>query len=90
MAIFAIFRVTDAAALATAVKREFPNDYFDLGNGEWLVSAKSLTAKDVSDKLGITSGQSGNAIVFSMGGYFGRTMSPTWDWIKAKMEATNG
>ena len=90
MAIFAVFRVMEPAKLAEAVKREVPVDCFDLGNGEWLVSAKGITAQQVSEKLGITSGVSGGAIVFGMAGYFGRGPTPTWDWIKAKAEATSG
>jgi hypothetical protein len=90
MAIFAVFRVQNPPKIADAVRREFPNDSFDLGNGEWLLSAARLTPKDISDKLGITSGDNGGAIVFGMSGYFGRAPTPAWDWIKAKAEASNG
>lgn len=90
MGIFVIFRVANAAKMSAALKTHFPDDHLDIGQNEWLVSAKG-TAKEISDKLGISDGAgAGNAIVFSMGSYFGRAATNIWDWIKAKSEATDG
>jgi hypothetical protein len=45
------------------------------------------TAKDISDKLGVTPGNdAGAAIIFSMGNYYGRATTEIWDWIKVKAE----
>lgn len=53
---------------------------------EWVVSAVG-TPKDVSDKLGVTPGtETGTAMIFSMGSYYGRATTEIWDWIKAKAE----
>jgi hypothetical protein len=87
--IFVVFRVTNAAALEAALKNVFPENYLIVGNGEYLVSAIG-SAKDVSDRLGISSGPVGPAIVFKMSNYFGRASTDIWEWIKVKAEQTGG
>ena len=91
MTIFVVLRVQDAARMKAALAEKYPEDHLDLGNDEWLVSAKG-TAKGLSDHLGVTSdpATAGNAIIFSMDSYFGRASADIWEWIKAKSEATNG
>ena len=89
MGIFAIFNTTDAEKTRAAIKKELPNDFLELVDGQWLVSSAG-TAKDVSDRLKVSNGESGSAIVISMGGYYGRASSNIWDWIKAKAEEPNG
>ena len=93
MSIFVILRVTDIAALKAAIEKEFAENHFDLGRGQWLVSSK-LAANEVSDKLGITgdNGKSvvGPAMVVKIESYFGRASKDIWDWIKAKLETTSG
>jgi hypothetical protein len=90
MTIFAIFRVTDPARMEAAVQRAFPTDYIKVHAGEWLVSATG-TAKDVSDKLGVTPGSdAGSAMIFSMANYYGRATTDIWDWVKTKAERTGG
>lgn len=91
MSIFVIFNVSSPEKMGPAIMAAFPDDCFELKNGEWLVSAKG-TAKEVSDKIGISADPAliGSAIVFGMEGYFGRSPANIWDWIKSKLEATNG
>ena len=91
MTIFVVFRVQDPLKMQARVAEFYPNDHFDLGNNEWLISSNG-TAKTVSDVLGITAqpSKSGNAIVFSMESYYGRAGTNIWEWIKTKSEASNG
>lgn len=89
MGIYVIFRVSSPDKIKQAISAEFPNDHIFVGHNEWLVSTKG-TAKEVSDKLKITDGANGVAMVFGMSGYFGRASSDIWDWIKAKAEASDG
>ena len=88
MGVFIIFRVTEPAKLKEAIKASFGVEQYDLGNNEWLVSLKG-TPKEVSDKIGISDGSNGNAMIFAMSGYYGRATTEIWDWIKAKAEATD-
>ena len=59
------------------------------GGAGWLISAKA-TAKDVSDKLQITDGTSGAALIIEMASYFGRANRAIWTWIKNNLEAKDG
>jgi len=86
MAIFVIFRVSNVAAMEVAMARAFPGNHLRVDSAEWVVSAVG-TPKDVSDKLGVTPGtETGTAMIFSMGSYYGRATTEIWDWIKAKAE----
>ena len=95
MTIFVVFRVQDPVRMKNAVETVFAHDHFSLGHDEWLISAKG-TAKEISDRLGITDlpvgnvTKAGSAIIFSMENYYGRAANDIWEWIKTKMEATNG
>lgn len=82
--IFAVFASSKPQALGAAIVKHYPGDHFELQPGQWLV-ADTGTAKDVSDKLGITSGTNGSALVVGVTGYFGRKSANIWEWIKAKM-----
>jgi len=91
MAIFVVFRVAEPAKMRSAIQSRFTEDHFDLGHDEWLISAKG-TAKDIADTLGVTTEGflTGSAMVFRMDSYFGRTSMDVWDWIKSKVESTDG
>ena len=89
MAIFAVFRVHNPAKMAAAIERAFPEDYFKVKEDEWIVSAKG-TAKDVSDLLDVSNGDTGPAIIFKMANYYGRATTEIWDWVKAKAETSDG
>ncbi len=90
MTIFVVFRVKASACMRAAIARVYPDDNLDLGNNEWLISAKG-TPKTVSDSLGITSHPDtiGAAIVFSVDNYFGRASTDIWEWIKSKSEPSS-
>lgn len=91
MTVFVVFKVQHPDKMREAVNKLYPNDNFDLGTNEWLISAKD-TALSVANTLGISTEPSdvGSAIVFSMSSYYGRTSSDVWEWIKTKTEATDG
>lgn len=78
-----IFRAARPPQLKAAIEKEFPDDFLEVEEGEWLVSAK-LTAQEVSDRLAITDGTNGGAIVFKMSGFYGRAPRPIWDWISSR------
>ena len=89
MDIFVIFRVADPSAIEEALARVFPDNHKSLTSGEYLVSTNG-SAKDVSDKLGISDNRTQPAIVFKMANYFGRAPTEIWDWIKVKAEQSGG
>lgn len=86
MSIFVIFRVSRPEILGPLIAQQFPNDFYEVADNEWLVSAHS-TAKEVASKLGLVgSGENGSAIVFKMDSYYGRAPTDIWDWVKTKSE----
>ena len=66
MTIFAVIQQPHPShsALSVAIFQAYPDDTYDLGNGAWLIS-DSVTAKEVSDKIGISDGTNGSAVVIT-------------------------
>jgi hypothetical protein len=87
MSIFIIVRQLPVpeSDLGVAIKAAFPDDVYELGDGAWLVSDSS-TALDVSNKIGITEGKVGSAVVIEAASYYGRANPAIWSWIKTKWE----
>lgn len=91
MAIFAIIGQPgqNTARLPQAIQQAFPNDYISLKPDAWFVAFNG-SAQDLSNKLGITDGSNGSAIVASISTYYGRANPDIWSWVKNKWEATSG
>ena len=85
MTIFAVFRVKNPASLGNAIEHEFKDDHLKVADHEWLISFTG-TARELSDRLGITDGTNGSAMVFAMSGYSGRAATDIWEWIKTRLE----
>jgi hypothetical protein len=81
--IFAVFGASNPTGLEAVIASTFPTDYLKIRDGEWLISAEG-TAKDISDRLGISTSQPSNGIVVSISGYYGRQPTNVWEWIRAK------
>ena len=83
--LFAVLGDPGNGVLADAVAATFPGDYIEIRPGQWFV-ASTGTAKEISDKLGVTPGTAvGSAIVVSASGYYGRANSQIWEWVAAKI-----
>jgi len=77
-------------SLANAVREHFPADHYELPAGEFLISVTG-TPMEIAKRLEIGTGsESLTGIVFSTAGYWGRAPTTIWDWIKAKLESSNG
>lgn len=87
MTLFAIIEQPgdNGTKLGGAIAATYPDSFYYLGDGAWLVS-DSATAKDVSDKLSVTGGENGAAVVVEIASYFGRANPAIWSWMKAKWE----
>jgi hypothetical protein len=88
MTVFAIIAPSDSEEINQAVATVFPNNYLKMAPGQWLVAGTG-TAKDVSDRLGISEGKIPNAIVFTIAGYYGRAATNIWEWIALKLNQPN-
>ena len=86
MTVFAILNVANPLAMQNALNEKFPDNHLQVNATAYLVAAVGLTAKDVSDKLGVTESDStGSAIIFTTSGYYGRAPTNVWEWIAAKI-----
>ena len=87
MSIFIVVKQQPVSAgdLGAVIKAAFPEDVYELGDNAWLVS-DSGTAVEVSNKIGITDGSVGAAVVIEAASYYGRANPAIWSWIKAKWE----
>ena len=89
MAIFTVISQPsqNADQFPLAVDRHFPEDNLQLTETTWLIAA-AMSATMLSDKLGVSDGTNGSAIVLEVDDYFGRASKNIWSWIKEKWEAT--
>lgn len=84
MAIFAIIKQpgTNSEKLGPSIVEKYPLHHYDLGNGSWLVAGVGA-AKDIGDRLGITDGSNGSAVIIEAASYHGFANPAIWTWIKA-------
>jgi hypothetical protein len=89
MAIFAVVSILPASPnveLGKAVEKHFSGKHFQLNDGHWLVSSPG-TAQEISTQLGVQGGQYGQAIVYTVSGYFGYTKNSAWEWLKTNLSS---
>jgi hypothetical protein len=89
MTIFAIIAASESSKVGAALENQFQGNYLQVGATDYLVAASpniAATAKDLSDKLGITDGTNGSALVLNVAGYYGRAIPNIWEWIAAKFQ----
>jgi hypothetical protein len=83
MAAFIIIPIGNTSDIDAAVAQKFPGDSFRLPKGEHLVVFDG-TSKELSDRLGISDGQVGSALVVGINGYFGWASKDIWEWLQIK------
>lgn len=81
--IFVIFAVDKPDVLRSKINTTFPGDFLEVTTGQWIIAAEGSPI-EVSEKLEITAGASGGAIVASIANYYGRKNPSIWEWIKSK------
>ena len=84
MIVFAVLAPEEDPRLATAISSHFKDNFLKLGPGLWFVAGDG-TSVDVSNILGISTGDTGSVIVVSINSYYGRASTNTWEWLKVKM-----
>ncbi len=86
MSIFLITPIIEPDKVAASVKANFAEDFYPIPNTQSLLVHYAGTTKELSDKLGISTGESGTGIVVSFSSYYGRASTDIWDWIKSRLE----
>jgi hypothetical protein len=77
----------NSVRLPAAIVEQFAEKYLQIQEDVWLVAANG-TARQLSDKLLITKGENGSAVVVEVASYFGRANNDIWSWIKSNWEST--
>jgi hypothetical protein len=87
MTIFAVIALNQGSipSLNAQLATKYPSNYFAASPSVWFVAAGG-TAKEVSDRLGISEAIPG-VVVLSVSGYYGRASNNLWEWLAAKMAA---
>ncbi len=87
MRIFVILTDPANENLEKAIKSEFPEKYYDFGDGQWFVAGEG-TASFVYGKLDNAKayGDIGSMVVLSTLGYDGYASTKLWDWLIAMKE----
>jgi hypothetical protein len=91
MSVFVVLTQTNNSKLESLIKEKFPNDHYMLSPQQWLISADK-TAKILSEELLIPNKENGSgpAIVFATSSYYGMANPAIWDWLKTKLEKSDG
>jgi len=84
MAIFAVIGLGDATALAGKIENNFPDDYYAIERDKWFLVADGVTAKNITERLGINKTGGIRGIVITVGGYNGFASGDMWEWLRVK------
>jgi len=86
MTIFAVIALdqSGSAPLSAAVEAKFPGKYFRVAAGHYLINSIGTT-QEISQQLGVSGATLGQAVVYSVSGYFGYAHNSTWEWLRANM-----
>ena len=86
MALFLITPIVEPAKVAASVKAIFAEDYYAIPTTNSLLVHYSGTTKELSDKIGLSSGENGTGVIVSFSSYYGRAPTDIWEWIKSRLE----
>ena len=81
MTTFAVIAQEDNTDLAAAVKRVFPNAFYKIGPGQFVVSSSKFTPQGVTTALGGENGAYGSLIVMVVTAYWGYHDQSLWEWL---------
>lgn len=81
MTVFAIIAPSFNEGLEQAVKSAFPERWYVIAPGQYLVSADRTTATQVMEKLRLSGGERGRAMVLRLTSYTGWHAKDMWEWI---------
>jgi hypothetical protein len=84
MTVFAIIAPSFNERLEAAIKEKFPDHWYAIAPGQYLVSADRVTPRQVMERLGIKEASHGRFMILPMASYTGWHVKDLWDWIEAQ------
>ena len=87
MAVFVVIGAVNSEAIKTAVVAQYGANHYEFSPTSWFVS-DAATTKEISDKLGITTGVNGvQGAVLKFNAYSGLAAATAWTWLQTKGES---
>jgi len=86
MAIFAVIAPPDNSTLGSILEAQYANNFLRVWNNQWIISANG-TPKDISDKLGVSDGSAGTAMILLVTSYWGRANPDFWQWMSERLSS---
>ena len=86
MAIFAILLREERPAFKDTMTRVFPNAYYNVAPGQYIVTADEVTTQEIGEKLQINKGEHGQILIISVANYWGWHSNTLWEWLAAKAD----
>ena len=87
MGLFLVTPINQPEKVVSSVKSLFAEDYYAIPSTNSLLVHYSGTTKELSDKLGLTTGENeATGVIVGFSNYYGRAPTDIWEWIKSRME----
>lgn len=87
MPLYFVAALTNPTKIADAAKNAVPaSDFHEVAADKFFVNFAG-TSTDLSQKLGIAEGTTGNGIVLLVSSYHGRAPKSIWEWVNLKLNA---
>jgi hypothetical protein len=76
-------------ALRERLVRHFPNDHYEIGRGQWLVSFRGL-ARGLFERIAEHDQEAiVDTVILGINGFYGYASGEIWEWIAAKSRGLN-
>jgi hypothetical protein len=88
MAVFAVFSPPDEVRIDDAIPDVFPNAFYKVAAGQFLVSVNKMTARQIAEKLGAYSAAVGRVLVVRGDSYAGWHSKNLWEWVTTQTDSS--
>ena len=90
MTIYAAISDGENDPLGVAIAAQFPDSWFKIAPGQFLISTPKLTTIQVSERLGVPGGSVGRVIILHVSNYTGWHSKDMWEWLTAQTKPPVG
>ena len=84
MVVFAVIAPAPEDRLDAAVKASFPDNYFVIAPGQYLVADSRATTAEIAERVGASGGGVGKIFITPVPNYAGWHDKDMWEWIAAR------
>lgn len=84
MSVFAVIATKNPEEIGRKIASDHAGKFISIKDDAWLVDSSCMT-RELSESLGIISGESGSGLVILLGNYSGRASADIWEWLNLHM-----